>query len=502
MSRRFRIHAHLLALLAAACLARSAAAVDIGTAFTYQGSLADAGVLPTDPYDFRFSLFDAAVGGSQVGSTIVVNDLQVTKGIFAVDLDFGFGAYSVGARWLTVEVRQGASTGAYTALPRQRLNPTPFAMGLSLPFRQLGTSAGTLFQIDNGGTGSGARFGTASGASLTYGVIGETFSTGSQAAGVQGLASATTGQSIGVEGRAIASPNGTGLVGAGTATGAYVSATNANSTGLFAYGGQTGAHVEGTSTNATGLTARGHGTGLGILVDNLDVGGSAISAVNNGMGRTNATLRLTNLQANTGMCQYSINNSTWATTHMENEGSGEVLWLQREAAGNFIVANNGTSSVFWVDNNGVTHTKVLEILGGADLSERFDLGDETAIEPGTVVSIDPDHEGRLATSRAPYDRRVAGIISGAGGVRTGMLMGQQGSAADGAHAVALTGRVYCRATAANGAIAPGDLLTTSSVAGHAMRVDDPSRAQGAILGKAMGSLERGEGLVLVLVGLQ
>ena len=83
-----------------------------------------------------------------------------------------------------------------------------------------------------------------------------------------------------------------------------------------------------------------------------------------------------------------------------------------------------------------------------------------------------------------------------------MPMGQQGTVTDGAHAVALTGRVYCRATAANGPIAPGDLLTTSDVPGHAMRVDDPTRAQGAIIGKAMGSLEKGEGLVLVMVGLQ
>ena len=158
---------------------------------------------------------------------------------------------------------------------------------------------------------------------------------------------------------------------------------------------------------------------------------------------------------------------------------------------------------FWVDGNGVTHTKVLEILGGADFSERFDVRDgEADIEPGTVVSIDPDHEGRLEPSREAYDHRVAGIVSGAGGVRPGMVMAQEGSIASGEHPVALTGRVYCRATAANGPIRPGDLLTTSDVPGLAMRVSDPARAQGAILGKAMGTLEEGEGLVLVLVGLQ
>jgi hypothetical protein len=82
------------------------------------------------------------------------------------------------------------------------------------------------------------------------------------------------------------------------------------------------------------------------------------------------------------------------------------------------------------------------------------------------------------------------------------MMAQEGSIASGERPVALTGRVYCRATAANGPIEPGDLLTTSSLPGHCMRVDDPSQAQGAILGKAMGSLEKGEGLILILVGLQ
>ena len=81
-------------------------------------------------------------------------------------------------------------------------------------------------------------------------------------------------------------------------------------------------------------------------------------------------------------------------------------------------------------------------------------------------------------------------------------MGQAGSVADGEHPVALSGRVYCWADASGGAIEPGDLLTTSATPGHAMKVTDHARAQGAIIGKAMTSLDRGTGLVLVLVSLQ
>lgn len=105
-------------------------------------------------------------------------------------------------------------------------------------------------------------------------------------------------------------------------------------------------------------------------------------------------------------------------------------------------------------------------------------------------------------SNQAYDRRVAGIISGAGGINPGMLMGQPGSIAYGDHPVALTGRVYCWADASNGPITPGDLLTASDTPGHAMKVSDDANAQGAIIGKALTSLKEGKGLVLVLVTLQ
>jgi hypothetical protein len=161
----------------------------------------------------------------------------------------------------------------------------------------------------------------------------------------------------------------------------------------------------------------------------------------------------------------------------------------------------GYAAVF----EGPTSTWELEITGGADLSERFEVRGSEAPStpfPGTVVSIDPDHPGDLAVSAQAYDRKVAGVISGAGGIKSAMTMGQRGSLADGGNAVALTGRVYCLVDAKFGAIQPGDLLTTSDTPGHAMKVSDHVRAQGAIIGKAMTSLPEGRGLVLVLVTLQ
>ncbi len=130
------------------------------------------------------------------------------------------------------------------------------------------------------------------------------------------------------------------------------------------------------------------------------------------------------------------------------------------------------------------------------------VGAPAQVEPGMVVCIDTKTTGGLVVSSKAYDRTVAGVISGAGGLMAGMRMGQDGSIATGGHPVALTGRVFCWADASCVPIRPGDLLTTSNQPGHAMRVTDFTRSHGAVIGKAMTGLEKGRGLVLMLVALE
>src|SRR5208282_1018286 len=112
-----------------------------------------------------------------------------------------------------------------------------------------------------------------------------------------------------------------------------------------------------------------------------------------------------------------------------------------------------------------------------------------------------ENPGQLKLASQPYDARVAGVVSGANGINPGIQMQQQGLL-EGGRNVALSGRVYVQADTSNGAIKPGDLLTTSSTPGHAMKVTNHAKAQGAILGKAMTGLKEGQGMVLVLVTLQ
>lgn len=158
-----------------------------------------------------------------------------------------------------------------------------------------------------------------------------------------------------------------------------------------------------------------------------------------------------------------------------------------------------------VTEGGTTRVKMLQITGGSDLAEPFTMSsDPSTVTPGMVVAIDPGQPGNLTLASEAYDRKVAGVISGANGLSPGMVMSAEGHEhADGDHPVALTGRVWCWCDAdANGPIGPGDRLTTSATPGHAMKVTDESRAPGAVIGKAMTGLPGGTGLVLVLVNLQ
>jgi hypothetical protein len=150
---------------------------------------------------------------------------------------------------------------------------------------------------------------------------------------------------------------------------------------------------------------------------------------------------------------------------------------------------------------GRTKTGSLEVTAGSDLAEPFETGTDQAMEPGSIMVIDDMHPGKLKISETPYDARVAGIVSGAGNIKPGITLHQDG-VTNGSTIVAIAGRVYCKADAHSAPIAPGDLLTTSGTPGHAMKATERERSYGAIIGKAMSSLKEGTGLVLVLVNLQ
>jgi hypothetical protein len=206
----------------------------------------------------------------------------------------------------------------------------------------------------------------------------------------------------------------------------------------------------------------------------------------------------------------SVSVLTSGAERMRVDSTGDVSIGSSSGSGRFSVKtttggtimsayNSSASPVFEVRNSGRVVTTAVEITGGGDIVEGFKSA--LPCEAGTVVCIDPANAGQVKASNGAYDSKVAGVVSGAGGVNHGLRLGQDG-VLDGQTLVAMTGRVYVKCSTENGVISPGDLLTTASLDGHAMRASDASRSFGAVIGKAMTGLESGNGLVLVLVSLQ
>jgi hypothetical protein len=187
------------------------------------------------------------------------------------------------------------------------------------------------------------------------------------------------------------------------------------------------------------------------------------------------------------------------SSHRDGQGGG-VMLMHLDGSGNLQTAGAVNASGVQVATGGSVVTPVLQITGGSDVAEPFPMSQQN-IPKGSVLIIDEQTPGQLKESERAYDTRVAGIVSGANGVNPGISLSQRG-VLEGGQDVALTGRVYVRADASYGPIKPGDLLSTSETPGHAMKANDPTKAQGAILGKAMSALPTGTGMVLALVSLQ
>jgi len=138
-------------------------------------------------------------------------------------------------------------------------------------------------------------------------------------------------------------------------------------------------------------------------------------------------------------------------------------------------------------------------LVNADCAEDFNVSDTQDVEPGTVMVIDGDDV--LRRSDRAYDKRVAGVVAGAGNFRPGILL-DRGEASKGRLPVSILGKVFCKVDANYSSVEVGDLLTTSATPGYAMKATDQFRAFGAVIGKALRRLDRGQGLIPILIALQ
>ena len=495
--RKLGIYLLVTLILGSFCLSIAQAA-PMGTAFTYQGRLTVGDSPANGAFDFTFTLYDAASGGSTVGSPVTLGDIPVSQGQFTVLLDFSTGIFIGEARWLQIAVRPGASPGAFTTLgPRQALTPTPYALyAASAPSSGgggdiTGVSAGT------GLTGGGASGDVSLAANTTYlqrrvsgcaasnaiQVVNEDGSVSCISVGGGGLSLPYDGSTSGNPGFSVTGTTGSiairGLAtnsGAAINYGGYFEAYGTSGRGVAGVVNGSNAYgVYGLSANGTsnsgvyGVSTASNGNGV---IGEANTGGSAYGIWGKSTEGTGGYFRGKNgIRASSdsgfpaGIFEGSVGIGTTSPesghilhvnglSRFDVGGGGIRVTTPGGWPGLIMLAPNGhrrdlhvlddsiaisvgsTSSAPTVGNgiriyeNGHTVTKVLEITGGSDFSENFDIrgfGKVPAPVPGMVVSIDPREPGKLIVSNKAYDRKVAGIISGAGGVKPGMIMGQEGT---------------------------------------------------------------------------
>jgi hypothetical protein len=117
------------ALLCMALFPLAAAAQPLSTTFTYQGQLNQSNAPLDAAADLEFRLFDAPSGGTQVGNTALVNNVNVVDGLFTASVDCGSSPFNGNQRWLQVAVRSPAGSGIFTTLsPRQPMTAVPYAL--------------------------------------------------------------------------------------------------------------------------------------------------------------------------------------------------------------------------------------------------------------------------------------------------------------------------------------------------------------------------------------
>lgn len=414
-----------------------------------------------------------------------------------------------------------------------------------------------LSDTGNGVTGaSSSAYGVAGYAGPNAaGVYGESSGTGAS-----GFSTATAGYNYGVRGRS-ASPDGAGVAGFNVATGGNafglfgrtdssvgraVHGVN-NATGTWGALGSASYAFEGQATNNTwvGLgsneqaaymyhsptqntvyLATAHNaveafgaSGVGVLGSSH--GSHGVSGTTNSAAWGSA-----GVFGDSGSSRTTQASGVWGLTQSPDgyggrfesrtrDGIGVALWTG--ATQGYLIKG------YWIDQTGSQQNLVFKVDSGgrvfadhsyncgstsacfntgsgADLAERIDASEELAA--GDVVEIDPGNPRHFRLAKTPVSTMVAGVVSSQPAMtmnNNDLENNDSGERHDTRPLLALVGQVPVKASAENGAIVVGDLLVASSTPGHAMRCTAAVLCSGAVIGKALESMDEGHGLITMLV---
>jgi len=327
---------HMKVLIPIVVLAAGVAhAAPIDGTFNYQGRLTSGGAPITGNADVRFSLWDAAAAGSQVGGTINYLSAPVTDGLFNADLDFGVSSLNGDMRWLQIEVRSPSGVGSYVDLGRQQILGTPYAVQT----RGIFVSDDLNVTIGTSGTGKGLTVQDGDSSVLVLG------SSGSDGAGYLSMAEAADFRKLTVELDADyddladgVTQGGLTLRGFGGSSGGRVSIRNDS-------GVETVRVLGGTSGNGSFITlGNGAVTTVNIQSDSFDGG---LLTVGNADGNHRIDLDGDSAGGGAGVF-YAGDGSTTVVLSGESENSGGLVAVRNDTSEETvqILGDNGDDSGF------------------------------------------------------------------------------------------------------------------------------------------------------------
>jgi hypothetical protein len=508
------------------------------SSFTYQGRLQDGGTNANGNYDFQFTLWDALSAGTQQPSspvTLTLTNIAVTGGTFTVQLDFGASAFPGAARFLETRVRPSGGSGFTILDPRQPITSMPYAVRstsaasadtatTATNATQLGAVAANQYVLTGDARLTDSRSPTVGSASYIQNTTSPQTSSNFSISGngtVAGnlIAKGNVGIGITVPTRTldVQSSSGNAVIQAKSTGGgggvlildrASAVASQASQLSFLTNGAPD--FAMGTSQGTAGVSdfsIYDYGTATnvftifkssGTVVIGTNIVGGAIArleAVGEDMsglkGTTNDGAGVIGL-AQTGYGVFGQSQSLYGVYGRSNTGIGVVA---QSESGNLVEGLTNTGRKFHITNNGT-------YVAGSDFAEALPaLGNRSSYEPGDLLVVSTKDPGKIEKASRPYDSRVAGIYS----TRPGMLgADKQGASRVDTEdvPVAIVGIVPTKVSALNGRIRVGDLLTTSSLPGYAMRCANRVRCVGAVVGKALEPLANGQGVIKVLVMLR
>ncbi len=260
----------------------------------------------------------------------------------------------------------------------------------------------------------------------------------------------------------------------------------------------TGAYTPLLRVGTNDIAYFGSGGGIELAAENnsgevLPVGVVSAYLTNGAPGQQSGDLLLST--SNAGVVGERLRIKSTGNVGIGTAQPGATL----EVNGNVKLTSGSGGSITFSDGS-VQSTAWTGVLCGGDYAESVDVaGERTSYEPGDVLIIDPKNPGRFAKSAEPYSTAVTGVYS----TKPGAIGRRQTAAKNQAEVpMAMIGIVPTKVTTENGPINPGDILVSSSTSGRAMKGTNRSLFAGAVIGKALGSLDSGTGVIEVVVSLQ